>query len=239
MKSSQSTSNIIIRPSNQRGHADHGWLKSYHTFSFADFHDPKFTGFRSLRVINEDTVEPGRGFEAHQHRDMEIISYVLEGQLEHKDSMGNGSLIKEGYFQRMSAGSGVRHSEFNASKKNSVHFLQIWIEPDTKGGEPSYQELRTDDLNRFGLTLIASNKSEGDILMIRQDARLYLGRLPGTALVDYDIAFNRGIWIYMIRGRLKINGRTIQNGDSLAVEEANHINLRAGKDSMFLLFDLA
>lgn len=235
----KTTQHISIRRSKERGHADHGWLQSYHTFSFADYYDPQFMNFRSLRVINDDTVAPGKGFGMHPHRDMEIITYVTEGELEHKDSMGNGSVIKAGDFQRMSAGSGVTHSEFNPSPKNRTKLLQIWILPKTRGLTPSYQELSARTIGKKGLISIGANKKEKGLLTIHQDAQLYLGRPAAKETIEYTIAPHHGVWLHLVRGKINVNGQALQSGDAAAIEEENKLTITASEASEFLLFDLA
>ena len=217
-----------IRRSNERGLADHGWLKSMHTFSFADYFDPQHVEFGPLRVINEDRVQPGAGFGTHGHRDMEIISYVLDGELAHKDSMGNGSVIRPGDVQRMSAGSGVRHSEFNGSQARPVHFLQIWIEPQERGIEPGYEEKRfTDEDKRGRLRLIASpDRAEGSLL-IHQDSRVYAGLFTGEERAQLDLASHRQAYVQVARGRLTVNGAKLESGDALAVTDRPTAGARA------------
>ena len=233
---------LNIRRANERGHAEHGWLDSHHTFSFADYHDPKHMGFRALRVINEDRVAPGQGFGTHGHRDMEIISYVLEGALEHKDSIGTGSVIKPGDVQRMSAGTGVRHSEFNGSKDASVHFLQIWIVPDKGGYDPSYEEKNFTDADKQGkLRLVASPNGQSGSVTLHQDARLYAGIFAKGESATYDLRAGRGAWIHVAKGTVKVNGETLNAGDAAKIESAGQIAI-AGDESAtgeVLLFDLA
>src|SRR5450631_3260986 len=209
-----------LRKADERGHADHGWLNSYHSFSFADYYDPQHMGFGSLRVINEDRVQPGRGFGTHGHRDMEIISYVLEGELAHKDSMGNGSIIRPGDVQRMSAGSGVRHSEFNPNPKEPVHFLQIWIQPAVRNIEPSYEEKRfAPEEKRGRLRLIVSPDRANGSLLIHQDARVYAGLFDGTEHAELAVAPGRRIYVHVARGRLMANQVVLEAGDALQVTE--------------------
>ena len=230
---------ITVRPSRERGHADHGWLDSHHTFSFADYHDPRQMGFRALRVINEDRVAPGRGFGTHPHRDMEILSYVIEGALEHKDSMGTGSVIRPGDVQRMSAGTGVRHSEFNGSKDQPVHFLQIWIEPQYRGIEPGYEEKRfTTEDKRGRLRLIASpDRAQGSVL-IHQDARLYAGLFTGEERAQLTLAPQRQAYVHVARGSLTANGMKLATGDALKVTTRDSLVLEQGEDAEVLVFDL-
>ena len=228
-----------IRRSNERGLADHGWLKSFHTFSFADYYDAKHMGFGPLRVINEDRVQPGAGFGTHGHRDMEIISYVLDGELAHKDSMGNGSVIRPGDVQRMSAGSGVRHSEFNGSQERPVHFLQIWIEPKTRGIEPGYEEKNFTAEDKQGrLRLIASpDRAEGSVL-IHQDARVYAGLFSGTQRAQLTLAAQRQAYLHVARGSLTVNGLQLQTGDALEVTQSDTLVLENGQQAEVLVFDL-
>ncbi|HVH43495.1 MAG TPA: pirin family protein [Labilithrix sp.] len=211
---------IRIRQADERGHAQHGWLDSHHTFSFADYHDPEHMGFRSLRVINEDRVSPGQGFGAHPHRDMEIVSYVLEGALEHKDSMGTGSVIRPGDVQRMSAGTGVRHSEFNASKTEPVHFLQIWILPDARGIQPSYeQKTFTDEDKRGRLRVVASPDGRDGSVTVFADVLLHAGRFETGESADLALAKGRHAWVHVARGKVRVNGRDLAAGDGAAVSE--------------------
>jgi quercetin 2,3-dioxygenase len=228
-----------IRRSNERGLADHGWLKSFHTFSFADYYDAQHMGVGPLRVINEDRVQPGAGFGTHGHRDMEIISYVLDGELAHKDSMGNGSVIRPGDVQRMSAGSGVRHSEFNGSKERPVHFLQIWIEPKDRGIEPGYEEKRfTVEEKQGRLRLIASpDRAEGSVL-IHQDARVYAGLFNGEERALLQLAPARQAYVHVARGRITANGVELEAGDALQVTQTDDLVLEKGQDAEVLVFDL-
>ncbi len=228
-----------IRRSNDRGRADHGWLQSLHTFSFADYHDPRHMGFGPLRVINEDRVAPGRGFGAHSHRDMEIISYVLEGALAHKDSLGNGSVLRPGDVQRMSAGTGVTHSEFNASEREPVHFLQIWIEPNVRGVSPGYEEKRFDDESKRGrLRLVASGDGRDGSLTIRQDASVYAALLDGEAAVDFEPRPDRRTYVHLVRGQAAVNGRTLEAGDALGISGDELVRIDRARDAEVLLFDL-
>jgi hypothetical protein len=228
-----------IRRGNERGFADHGWLKSFHSFSFADYFDPKHVEFGALRVINEDRVQAGQGFGTHAHRDMEIISYVLDGELAHKDSMGNGSTLRPGDVQRMSAGSGVRHSEFNPSRDNPVHFLQIWITPDANGIEPSYEEQRFEPQEKRGrLRLIASpDRADGSVL-IHQDARVYAGLFDGAESASLAIADGRRAYVHVVRGKVSINGVPLGSGDALKVSDTGALSVRDGSDAEILVFDL-
>jgi len=228
---------ITIRRSQKRGHAQRGWLDSRHTFSFAEYFDPQQMGFRSLRVINEDRVAPGGGFPTHPHSDMEILSYVVSGELEHRDSMGNGRVNRAGELQAMSAGNGIAHSEGNASKSEPVHFLQIWIVPNQRNLTPSYSEWKpgadTDDL-----TLLASPEGNGGVT-IHQDARLYLGRLETGGELEYSTDLARGLWLQVIEGEVEVLDATLKKGDGAAIENAETFVLRASAESRFLLFDLA
>jgi quercetin 2,3-dioxygenase len=228
-----------IRRSNERGLADHGWLKSFHTFSFADYYDPKHMGFGPLRVINEDRVQPGAGFGAHGHRDMEIISYVLEGELAHKDSMGNGSVIRPGDVQVMTAGTGVQHSEFNGSKERPVHFLQIWIEPKYRGIEPGYEEKRFTTQDKRGrLRLIASpDRAQGSVL-IHQDARVYAGLFTGEESAQLQLSPQRQAYVHVARGSITANGEALATGDALQLTQAETLVLTGGKDAEVLVFEL-
>lgn len=230
---------IAIRRSHERGQADHGWLKSFHSFSFADYYDPRWMGFSALRVINEDRVAPGSGFGTHGHRDMEIISYVLEGELAHKDSMGNGSVIRPGDVQRMSAGTGVRHSEFNHAADATTHFLQIWIEPDRTGVPPSYEEKHFSAEDKRGrLRLVASPDGADGSVRIHQDARLFVGLFDGTESAQHDFAPGRHGYLHVARGELEANGQRLGAGDALLVKDETRIELRAGRAAEVLLFDL-
>jgi quercetin 2,3-dioxygenase len=228
-----------IRRGNERGYADHGWLKSFHSFSFADYFDPQHVEFGPLRVINEDRVQAGQGFGTHGHRDMEIISYVLEGELAHKDSIGNGSTIRPGDVQRMSAGSGVRHSEFNPSAAQGVHFLQIWIQPSVRNIAPSYEEKRFSAQEKRGrLRLIASpDRAEGSVL-IHQDARVYAGLFEGAESAQLDVASGRKIYVHVARGDVTANGVPLSAGDALKVTDTTALTLNAGRDAEVLVFDL-
>jgi quercetin 2,3-dioxygenase len=228
-----------IRRSSERGYADHGWLKSYHSFSFADYFDPKHVEFGPLRVINEDRVAAGQGFGTHSHRDMEIISYVLAGELAHRDSIGNGSTIRPGDVQRMSAGRGVRHSEFNPSPASLVHFLQIWIQPNVQGIEPSYEEKRFTPAEKRGrLRLIASpDQSEGSVL-IHQDARVYAGLLDGTENASLKVAPGRLIYVHVARGAVQAGDVALAAGDALKLSDTEQLQLKDGRDAEVLVFDL-
>jgi redox-sensitive bicupin YhaK (pirin superfamily) len=219
---------IILRPSRERGHAEHGWLDSRHTFSFADYHDPKHMGFRALRVINEDRVAPGKGFGTHPHRDMEIVSYVLEGALEHKDSMGTGSVIRPGDVQRMTAGTGVTHSEFNASKSEPVHFLQIWILPARAGLRPGYEQKNfsaAEKTNR--LCLVAAHDGREGAITIHQDAELYAALLDAGASVSHPLAKGRHAWVQVTRGAVELGGHVLSAGDGAALVDEAAVDLVA------------
>jgi len=230
---------LNVRKSNERGAASFGWLKSRHTFSFGHYYDPKHMGFGPLRVINEDNVAPGRGFDSHGHRDMEIISYVLDGALEHKDSMGNGSVLRYGDVQRMSAGSGVVHSEYNHSKTEGVHFLQIWIEPNTKGDAPGYEEKHFDAASKTGrLRLIASNDGREGSVSMRQDASIYATILNGDDGVSHQLAAGRQAYVHVIRGGVTVNGVALNGGDALKVTEESLVALEKAEAAEVLVFDL-
>jgi quercetin 2,3-dioxygenase len=231
---------IIIRKSEERGHFNHGWLNTYHTFSFDQYYDPRFMGFRSLRVINEDFVAAGRGFPTHGHRDMEIITYVLEGALEHKDSMGTGSVIRPGDVQKMSAGTGVRHSEYNHSKDEAVHLLQIWIMPDTSGINPDYQQKRfEDEEKRARLRLIASTDGSDGSITIRQDARVFATLLDSSEQVRHELQPNRHAWVQVARGAIELNGKLLNQGDGAAASEETSLTLVGKESADVLLLDLA
>lgn len=226
-----------IRRGTDRGYADHGWLKSFHTFSFADYFDPEHVEYGALRVINEDRVSPGQGFGSHGHRDMEIISYVLDGRLAHKDSTGTESSIGPGDVQRMSAGRGVVHSEFNPSKSDGVHFLQIWMQPDVRGIEPSYEEKRFDD-KRGRLQQIASpDRAEGSVL-IHQDARLYAGLFDGAEQARLTLRPDRRAYVHVARGSVHANGTRLEAGDALKLRETSELVLDGGESSEVIVFDL-
>ena len=227
------------RKASERGHADHGWLDSRHTFSFADYHDPNQMGFRSLRVVNDDRVAPGQGFGSHPHRDMEILSYVLEGRLEHRDNLGNGAVIGPGEFQRITAGSGVVHSEFNPSTDEPVHFYQVWIKPRERGLAPGYEELRTAAGVTDGLVLVASPDGREGSLTIQQDANVWLGRLGPGSMVEAPLAPGRGAWVQILRGGAAVGPVAAGVGDGVAVEGEVSISVDAGPEGAeLLLFDL-
>ena len=231
---------LQIRKSHERGYADHGWLKSFHTFSFADYHDPEHMGFGSLRVINEDRVLPGSGFGTHGHRDMEIISYVLEGALAHEDNMGNGSTMVPGDVQRMSAGKGVLHSEYNHSKDDVTHFLQIWIEPNVTGIRPSYEQKHFDAASKRGrLRLIASSDGREGSVLIHQDAAVYAALVDGAERVSHKLAPARKAYAHVARGKLMVNGQPLQAGDALKASGVDEIVFEKGEQAEVILFDLA
>ena len=231
---------IEIRRSDERGHADHGWLNSFHSFSFANYRDPAHMGFGPLRVINEDRVQPGKGFGTHSHRDMEIISYVLEGGLAHKDSIGNGSVLRAGDVQRMSAGTGVAHSEFNASERDPVHFLQIWIEPGQRGVRPSYEEKKFDDASKRGrLRLIASPDGRDGSVTIHQDANLYAALVDGAESLDFEPAAGRRVYVHVIKGEVVVNGQPLGGGDAIKLANEARVRIESGRGAEILLFDLA
>src|ERR1700730_4125474 len=228
-----------IRRSDERGFADHGWLKSFHTFSFADYFDPEHVEFGPLRVINEDRVQAGAGFGTHSHRDMEIISYVLAGELAHQDSMGNGSTIRPGDVQLMSAGTGVRHSEFNPSPSEPVHFLQIWIQPSKTNLEPSYEEKRFASAEKRGrLRPIVSHDQEQCSVLIHQDARIYAGLFDGDEQADLTVAKGRRIYVHVARGSLTANGAALNAGDAMRITRDAALRIERGKDAEVLVFDL-
>jgi redox-sensitive bicupin YhaK (pirin superfamily) len=233
---------LTVRKSNERGHADHGWLDSHHTFSFANYHDPKHMGYRSLRVINEDRVAEGRGFGAHAHRDMEILSYVLKGKLAHKDSMGHVEVLGPNEIQKMSAGTGVVHSEFNGSETEPVHFLQIWIEPKSRGTAPSYEQLKfeaEEKLNRF--KLLASPTQTAGAATINQDTKVSVAELTPGKQITYPLGDNRHAWLHVIHGEVTVNGKALETGDAVAVddEQALEVSAQGKTNSEILLFDLA
>jgi redox-sensitive bicupin YhaK (pirin superfamily) len=232
---------ITVRPAAERGRADHGWLDSNHTFSFADYYDPKHMGFRALRVINEDRVAPGRGFGAHPHRDMEILSYVIDGALEHKDSMGTGSIIRPGDVQRMTAGTGVLHSEFNASKSELVHFLQIWILPEAQRLTPGYeQKTFSNDDKKGRLRLVASRDGRDGSVTVHQDMALYAAVLDADQTAELAIGKDRHAWVQVVRGTgLSVNGKSLGAGDGAALSNEARVELRASSPSEVLVFDLA
>jgi redox-sensitive bicupin YhaK (pirin superfamily) len=231
---------IRVRKASERGHFDHGWLDTHHTFSFSRYYDPHHMGFRALRVINEDRVQPGRGFGTHGHEDMEIVTYVLSGALAHKDSLGTGSTLRPGEFQGMTAGTGISHSEFNPSPTEPVHFYQIWLLPEREGLEPSYEQRAFPEAERRNrLRLVASPDGGGGSLTIRQDARLYLATLDEGHEVLKDIPPGRHAWVQVLRGKVILNGQAISAGDGAAVSEESAMAIRAESPSEVLLFDLA
>lgn len=230
---------IKIRKSSDRGNAERGWLHSRHTFSFAEYHDPEHMGFGVLRVINEDQIEPGTGFGTHGHQDMEIISYVIEGALEHQDSMGNKTIIKPGEIQRMSAGTGVRHSEHNHSKEMKTHFLQIWIFPDKKDYEPSYGQMNFEsNMVNSNFALLISNHGRDGSITINQDADVYLGRTTTASEITHNTQMNRGIWIQLIKGSLSVLGHTLEAGDGAAISNVSQVAMHTQANAEFLLFDM-
>ena len=231
---------ITIRRSNERGGGDHGWLKTHHTFSFNDYWDEKWMGFRSLRVINEDWVAPNSGFPTHPHRDMEIITYVLSGQLEHKDSLGTGSVILPGDGQRMSAGRGIRHSEYNPSPEEKVHLLQIWIMPDKQGHEPGYEQKSFPESEKRGqLRLIASRDGANGSVKINQDASLFVSLLSPGDEVKHALGEKRHAWVQVAQGEVELNGEKLLQGDGAAVSDETALTIKGAKDAEVLLFDLA
>ncbi len=230
---------IQIRKSTDRGHADHGWLNTYHTFSFSSYHDPRQMGFRSLRVMNEDWVAPGQGFGTHPHQDMEIVTYVLEGALEHKDSMGNGEVLHPGEFQRMSAGTGITHSEFNPSPTEQVHLYQIWLYPERKGLTPSYEQKRFSETElRDRLRLVASPTAADGSLRIFQDAEIFLSKMTNGQQVVHVMAPLRHAWLQVLRGSVTLNGEVLQTSDGAAVSGETKLNIMAQNDAEIMLFDL-
>jgi quercetin 2,3-dioxygenase len=230
---------ISIRRSEERGYADHGWLKSFHTFSFADYHDPQHMGFGPLRVINEDRVAAGMGFGTHGHRDMEIISYVLDGALAHRDSLGNGSVIRPGDVQRMSAGTGVRHSEYNPSESQTTHFLQIWIEPERNGIDPGYEEAHFSEAEKRGrLRLIASPNGGAGSVTIHQDARIYAALINGSEEAALAIAPSRRVYVHVARGAVLVNGEALRSGDAVQLTDVAELRLSQGRAAEVLVFDL-
>ena len=230
---------ITVRPSDQRGHKNHGWLDSFHSFSFADYYDAEHMGYGPLRVINEDRVQPGMGFGTHGHRDMEIISYVLEGQLSHQDNIGNGSVITPGDVQRMSAGRGVLHSEFNPSPTDGVHFLQIWIEPSARGIPASYEQSRVENEAKRGkLALIAGPEGSGAAVTIHQDARVYASLLDGAERVTLSLHAGRRGYVHVARGSVEVNGVRLSAGDAVRIEDEAQVTLAGGAGAEVLVFEL-
>ena len=231
---------LTIRKSSDRGYADHGWLKSFHSFSFAAYYDPQHMGWGNLRVINEDRIAPGTGFGTHSHRDMEIISYVLSGELAHKDTLGNVRGIPPGDVQRMSAGTGVQHSEFNHAPNDTTHFLQIWIEPNMTGMAPSYEQKTFSDSEKRGaLRLVASSDGAQGSVTIHADARVYAGLLDGAQTVELALNSNRKSYVHLVRGELDVNGHRLNAGDAALMEGESRLALGGGKDAEVLVFDLA
>ena len=231
---------ITVRKSEDRGHANRGWLDSYHTFSFADYYDRNYMNFRSLRVINEDVISPGKGFGTHGHSDMEIITYVLAGALEHKDSLGTGAAIKPGEVQRMSAGTGIQHSEFNHSQTEPVHLLQIWLLPDTNGLQPSYEQREFPLAERHGqLRLVAARDARDGAVKVHQDVDLYAAVLDKNSQVSHALQPNRHAWVQVARGSVLLNGLTLEKGDGAAVSDEAELVIESAEDAEFLLFDLA
>ena len=230
---------LTLRKSQDRGYADHGWLKSFHSFSFAGYHDPRFMGWGNLRVINEDRIDPGTGFGAHAHRDMEIISYVLSGELAHKDNMGNGRAIPPGDVQRMSAGNGVMHSEFNHAPKDVTHFFQIWIEPNVTGIPASYEQKTFSTSEKRGvLRLVASPDGAQGSVTLHADARLYAGLLDGKESATLEMNLSRKSYVHLVRGRVNVNGQTLRSGDAAMLEGESALMLSEGRESEVLVFDL-
>lgn len=231
---------LTLRKAGDRGHANHGWLDTFHTFSFSSYYDPRHMGFRALRVINDDRVEAGAGFPTHPHEDMEIITYILDGALQHRDSMGTGSIIRPGDVQRMSAGTGVTHSEFNASKDEEVHLLQIWLMPEREGITPSYEEKHFAKAERSNvLKLVASRGGQQGSIHVNQDVSLYASLLDKNATVEHVIPKGRHVWLHLARGGLRVNDVAMKTGDAVAVSSEDKLQITATEDSEFLLFDLA
>jgi hypothetical protein len=230
---------ITLRRSEERGHAEHGWLDSYHTFSFADYYDPAHMAFRSLRVINEDRVAPGMGFPMHPHRDMEIITYVLSGALQHEDSLGHRAVMRAGDVQRISAGAGIQHSEFNASAKEPVHLLQIWILPNVRGAKPSYSERTLAALQPGKPVLVASGTGRDGSLTINQDADLWAAKLDAGETLSHPLAAGRHAWVQLMEGGLDVDGHSLHPGDAAAVSNEHSVALKTQSRAHFLLFDLA
>ncbi len=230
---------IQVRKAQDRGHANHGWLDTYHTFSFSKYQDRNHMKFRSLRVMNEDTVAPGQGFGTHPHNDMEIVTYVLEGALEHKDSMGNGEVLRPGEFQRMSAGTGITHSEFNPSSSDPVHLYQIWLFPERKGIEPSYEQKRFSEEERHNqLRLVASRNAEDGSLLIHTDARIYLSQINAGNEIGHQLPEGRYGWLQVLRGSVSVNGVELATSDGAAISEETRLAMRAITDAEIMLFDL-
>ncbi|HBE66513.1 MAG TPA: quercetin 2,3-dioxygenase [Planctomycetaceae bacterium] len=231
---------LKVRHKNDRGHANYGWLDTYHSFSFGGYRDPQHMGFRTLRVMNEDLVAPGEGFGTHPHNDMEIVTYVLDGALEHRDSMGNGEILRPGEFQRMTAGTGITHSEFNPSSDESTHLYQIWLLPEQRGLTPSYEQKAFAESERAGrLRLVASPDATEGSLKIHQDVRIYLANLEAADSVEHEIATGRHAWLQVLRGEVQVAGTRLSAGDGLAVSEEPSLQIRAAADAEVMLFDLA
>lgn len=231
---------ITIRKANQRGHYDHGWLNTHHTFSFGEYHDPEHHRFRSLRVMNEDIVAPGQGFGEHPHRDMEIVTYVLAGALEHRDSMGNGEVLRPGEFQRMTAGTGITHSEFNPSDTEPVHLYQIWLLPERKGIEPSYEQKNfAADERQNQLRLVASREATNGSLLVHQDVRIYLATLEAQTTITHRLDEDRHAWLQVLRGDVSLNGNALNTSDGAAVSDEQGLTIQATSDAEIMLFDLA
>ncbi len=229
-----------VRKAAERGHANHGWLDTYHTFSFGSYHDPAHMRFRALRVMNEDWVEPGQGFGTHPHRDMEIVTYVLEGALEHRDSMGNGEVLRPGEFQRMSAGTGITHSEFNPSDSERVHLYQIWLLPERKGIEPSYEQKQFPAEQRHNrMQLVASRDAADGSLLIHQDARIYLATIDDGHTITHDLPPGRYAWLQVLRGAVSLGGHELEAGDGVAIENTEQLRIESTRDAEIMLFDLA
>ncbi|MBS0209564.1 MAG: pirin family protein [Planctomycetes bacterium] len=230
---------INVRPSNERGHFDHGWLDTFHSFSFGDYYDPQHVMFRALRVMNEDRVAPGQGFGMHGHRDMEIVTYVLSGELQHRDSLGNGAVIQPGELQRMTAGSGIRHSEFNPSATEPVHLYQVWLLPRQPGLTPSYDQRVFDPAGRQGqMQLVVSPAGERESLIIQQDARIYLANLTAGQSLAQPIAEGRHGWLQVLRGKLQLSGHTLAAGDGAALSDEAQLELQANEPTEVMWFDL-
>lgn len=229
-----------LRAATERGHANHGWLDSWHTFSFADYYDPNFMGFRALRVINEDRIAEGGGFPTHGHKDMEIVTFVISGELEHQDTLGHKEIIRPGEIQKMSAGTGIRHSEFNPSDKSPTHLLQIWILPGTSGLKPGYAQMSyRDRMPQNSLLLLGSEDGHDDSIVIHQDVRIYLGRLDAGKSLGFSARPHRYGWLQMVSGELKARKQTLKAGDALAFYDEPELAFQAQQESEFLLFDLA
>ncbi|ARN19867.1 pirin family protein [Piscinibacter gummiphilus] len=231
---------ITLRKSSDRGHADHGWLKSFHSFSFAEYHDPRHMGVGNLRVINEDRIAPGTGFGTHGHRDMEIVSYVLSGVLGHKDSLGNGAQIVPGDVQRMSAGRGIRHSEFNQAPQQETHFLQIWLLPDERDIEPGYEQKHFEDADKRGrLRLVASRDGRNDSVTIHANASMYAGLFDGGEAAELPLDTGRVTYVHLVRGKLEVNGQALDGGDAVTLRGEERLVLANGQDAEVIVFDLA